>query len=97
MPKCQSWFPLAGATMNPPGNPGGKARKWKPCSNRVEHGQVRCTRCQRALLTSPNPSIRAALALEVGQPLEVLRILADDLDPQVAIAARRALSERGEG
>ncbi|WP_193599960.1 hypothetical protein [Actinomyces sp. HMSC065F12] len=51
----------------------------------------------RELLAHPDAQVRMWLAAEPGQDVGVLEVLAGDLNPQVAGAARRALSARGTG
>lgn len=75
-------------------SPGGRNRRWVPCKNKVEPGQVRCQECSRALMSHPNSSVREALAKEAGQNLEVLQILADDLTPKVAFSAKQNIEKQ---
>lgn len=97
MAKCQSWRPLVGATSRAPNGPGGKARKWVPCTNEVEDGQVRCLECTRALTTNPDPVVRSWLIDEVPVNVPVLQTLAADGDPTVARKAQAKLEATRNG
>lgn len=95
MARCVSWVPLEGSGHGSDDGPGGVLRRWVPCRNRVSARGQRCSRCVRELLAHPDAQVRMWLAAEPGQDVGVLEVLAGDLNPQVAGAARRALSARG--
>jgi len=91
---CRSWRPLAGATMSGRTAPGGRARQWRPCRNKVARGESRCPECATALLTHPNPQVRLALVRDQSATVSQLRALAGDMDISVAHPAQRELNRR---
>lgn len=95
MARCRSWRPLSGSGHDGDAAPGGRARLWRPCREKVPTGVLRCQECERALLTHPDPEVRRWLAEEPGQDPDVLDVLAGDLSPSVSRAARAARVDAG--
>lgn len=91
---CRSWRPTAQSTMSGDTKPGGKARAWVPCRNKVPSGVTRCDTCIRAMLTHPHPSVRLELAKDPSTPVEVVEVLAGDMDIAVATPASQILLAR---
>ena len=93
MGRCQSWKPLEGSTGTGDTGPGGRARAWEPCTNKVPKGAYRCSECLSELVSHPDPVVRRWMAEEVGQSTEILELLSTDLDEfRVASVARQKLS-----
>lgn len=89
MRRCKSWRPLKGATLTGDTRPGGKARAWKLCRNKVGEGRTRCDECVNALASHHDPAIRLALAKEPDLDDATIEFLASDQDLGVSLEARK--------
>ena len=90
-PGCRSWRPCVGA-VHAVGHLPGRCRVcWRPCRNPVRRGAARCADCWWALAEHPDPRVRLAVGAAPGVPMEVLELLACDLDPLVADRAETSL------
>lgn len=65
---------------------------WKPCFNKVDDTQVRCSECERLLASHPLEKVRLALVHEETVSHEVLTLFASDSSVAVALTANERLS-----
>jgi len=100
MSRCQSWVPQNSvSSVNGATRPGGRSRSWAPCGNELEEDReaksfTRCLTCVRSLVVHGDPEVRLALVADAAAEADwdTVRALQDDLNSQVAAAARKALS-----
>jgi hypothetical protein len=95
MATCQSWRPQAHTKHPVPLAPGSCRGCWTVCVNLVPAGTKRCAECLELLITSSNPEIRRAVALEPGASEATLVRLSEDNDYSVALTADNILDTRG--
>lgn len=99
MSRCRSWRPVEdrpdghSSSHLPPGLPGGCRKCWRPCRNRVEDGQVRCTECAVMLAQHPNEQIRRMLLAEDDLPLDIIDLLRMDFSAAVSGPAQARFDE----
>ncbi len=94
--RCRSWRFVGAEIPESRHLPVGRDHDvWRPCRNPVSDGELRCPECLRSLLTSPNPTIRAALAADPAISGDTLIALSTDGDAVVAATARSRIEARG--
>lgn len=95
-PRCRSWRFIGSDIPASRHLPVGRDHAvWRPCSEPVDHGQLRCVTCSRALLSCPNSLIRLELAREPEVEMWVLAALATDGDAVVSDVAKGRWEARG--
>ena len=77
--------------------PGGSARAWVPCKNKVKQAGQRCAECDEILRTHPHEAVRAAYATDPLAHIDVLKVLSEDGSLLVSLAAKDALQRRRNG